>query len=138
MNEPESVSQTTVSVHSYRSILILTPSLIWAGVIFALSHRETIPTAGFNSQLVSSIGHLGAYAVLGSLLFGGFLFMGLPRISAAMYAIGVATLYGLIDEFHQSFVPGRHAGPEDLVLDFVGATFAVVLLLKLTLPRKTS
>ncbi len=136
MNESNPVSQASVSARSTRDLLFLMPALIWAGVIFALSHRETIPTAGFNAQLVSSLGHLGAYAVLGALLCGGFLFMGLPRITAAMYAIGVATLYGLIDEFHQSFVSGRHAGPEDLVLDFVGASFAVMVLLKLTLLRK--
>ncbi|NPV45597.1 MAG: VanZ family protein [Armatimonadetes bacterium] len=47
-------------------------------------------------------------------------------------AIGLTFLYGLTDEFHQSFTPGRGTDPEDIIGNLAGATVgqlgAVVLL----------
>jgi VanZ family protein len=39
-------------------------------------------------------------------------------------AIVVAVLYGISDEFHQSFVPGRTSDAADVVADGTGATVA--------------
>ena len=33
----------------------------------------------------------------------------------------LAGIYGITDEFHQSFVPGRNAAAADVVADFIGA-----------------
>ena len=35
--------------------------------------------------------------------------------------------YGLSDEFHQRFVPGRFAGVDDLVFDTLGGLLAVAI-----------
>ena len=35
--------------------------------------------------------------------------------------------YGLSDEFHQRFVPGRFSGVDDLVFDTLGGLLAVAL-----------
>lgn len=40
----------------------------------------------------------------------------------------VASAYGVVDELHQSFVPGRDCSMFDLVSDAAGAALAVVLL----------
>ena len=42
-------------------------------------------------------------------------------------AIILATLYGVTDEFHQLFVPGRSADPYDVLADFVGASIGSTL-----------
>lgn len=40
----------------------------------------------------------------------------------------VASLYGIVDELHQSFVPGRVCSVADWVSDALGAALAVVVL----------
>ncbi|KHG65471.1 VanZ [Thermus sp. 2.9] len=59
--------------------------------------------------------HFLAYALLGLLLR-----LGLGRFSWAFLG---AAFYGVVDEYHQSFVPGREAFGLDLVADALGAFF---------------
>jgi VanZ family protein len=40
-----------------------------------------------------------------------------------------AAAYSLTDEFHQLFVPGRHASIADCAIDSTGAALAVLLAL---------
>lgn len=44
----------------------------------------------------------------------------------------VAVLYGVVDELHQSFVPGRVCSVSDLLSDASGAALAVVILSGIT------
>ena len=66
------------------------------------------------------IGHAGAYAVLGALLT---LATGRPWL-----AVLLATLFGVSDEIHQYFVPGRHADVLDVVADAVGALIGALVV----------
>lgn len=59
------------------------------------------------------IAHGIAYALLGFLLTRG--------LGNRGWGIAVAITYGMLDEFHQSFVPGRDAGAADWIADSVGA-----------------
>jgi VanZ family protein len=102
-----------------------------AGVIvaiFVLSHQERPPTIGNDPELSAIAGHLGAYGLLGGAFFLAFAAMMRSTRRAALLAIICAAIYGIADEFHQYFVPGRHTDPWDLVADVVGATIVVGLL----------
>ncbi|MDR0991105.1 MAG: VanZ family protein [Propionibacteriaceae bacterium] len=46
----------------------------------------------------------------------------------AVGAVVLASLYGVTDEFHQSFVPGRSPDPKDWMVDTIGAICGVVLV----------
>jgi VanZ family protein len=48
-------------------------------------------------------------------------------LSAALIATLLTTAYGVTDEYHQSFVPGRTADPADVVKDLAGAAIACAL-----------
>jgi VanZ family protein len=46
------------------------------------------------------------------------------RLAWALAAIGIVAGYAALDEFHQSFVPGRTAAVSDVLLDTTGGTAA--------------
>lgn len=47
---------------------------------------------------------------------------------AALAAVALAGCYGMVDEIHQSFVPGRTSSPSDVLTDLCGAAAAVWLV----------
>lgn len=70
-------------------------------------------------------GHFAGYAALGAALLYGF--HGAAR-RPGLWATATAALYAASDEIHQVFVPGRHAGWEDVALDITAAGLAILLL----------
>lgn len=97
----------------------------WAAVIFALSSRPgpVVPFELFPHQ--DKLGHFVQYAVLGALLFKAMRGTRHPHL----WAVLIASAYGVTDEFHQGFVPERIASGADLCADALGAGFAQILLL---------
>lgn len=43
-------------------------------------------------------------------------------------AVALSVLYGVTDEFHQRFIPGRTCDPSDLLHDGIGAVLAMAFL----------
>lgn len=70
--------------------------------------------------------HAGAYAVLALLLHTALVraWQAPPR-AAWLIAWVVSVVYGVTDEYHQSFVPGRDPSLKDWVADAVGAGMAL-------------
>ena len=109
-------------------LISLTCALLWAALIYYLSDQPSIdipPAFPYQDKLL----HLAAYFVLGLLSLGamqpgrtGY------RAGQAGLAILLAGLYGLSDELHQRFVPGRHASLADVAADFTGVLLGVGLL----------
>lgn len=94
-------------------------AVLWMGLVFALSSGtppELLPPGWFSS-LIHNAGHAGIFGVL-ALLAARAAGSG-PRAQWAGFAI--ATLYGVTDEWHQSYVPGRTASLIDWITDAIGA-----------------
>ena len=105
----------------------------WAmATIWWLSDRERLPEPpGFTFEVWSVIGHFTIFGILGlAIWFGLGMNSGLLNRERQWYAIGIATLYGVIDELHQHFVPGRKPDVVDVVTDFLGAVVFVLLVPK--------
>lgn len=103
-------------------LIRIVPALLWMLGIFALSSQGSLPQApGISSQLMAVAGHLIAFGVLAILIAWGtgIDFSPLSRRMLAAYALTV--FYGVSDEIHQSFVPGRYATVQDVAIDAIGA-----------------
>ena len=100
--------------------------IAWMGVIFLLSSRPDLPNfAPGCRDWRRSAATLTAYGVLAGLLWWALRGSGVRY--PATWALVLAVLYGVSDEFHQSFVPGRDMSVSDLMVDLIGA--GVVLLI---------
>ena len=77
-------------------------------------------------QESSSLGHFCEYTVLGVLLANALRFR-LPLLQACLLAVLCASAYGVTDEFHQLFVPGRACDAADWAVDTVGASLGAAV-----------
>lgn len=112
-------------------VLAWLPAVAWAGLIFFLSAQpdETLKKLGLQGQLLSIAGHLVVYFVLMALLVVALRFSSnLPSRQVYFVALLIVALYGLSDEYHQSFVPGRTATMADWFVDLIGASLAWLVL----------
>lgn len=73
-------------------------------------------------------GHFLIYALLGATLAILGRSFGWNDRRVLVFAIALATLYGISDEFHQSFVPHRSVEIKDVVIDFLGAAAGVLAI----------
>jgi len=109
-----------------RTLFYFLPAVGYAALIFAVSSltldvEELQPILTFDKLL-----HLAEYYVLGYLLMRAFTTSGIPLLAASPVAaaILVGSAYGLSDEIHQAFVPGRDASAVDFLFDAAGVSLA--------------
>lgn len=110
--------------------MLLAPVAVMA-IIFALSSRSHLPDLTPGHDIQNVIGHFTVYAALGATLALLFRAMGWGILRSLFAAIVIATLYGVSDEFHQSFVPNRSVDAKDVLVDFLGATAGALVMMRL-------
>jgi VanZ family protein len=104
------------------------PVALYAVAIFVESSISQVPA--FPSGFTDKDGH--------GLLYAGLAVLALRAASGARWngvtwraaagAVAFASVYGISDEFHQWFVPGRTADVYDWIADSTGAIVAVVVV----------
>ena len=107
------------------------PALAIMAVIFTLSSTpsQELPSFGLWDTLVKKGGHFIGYAILALTYWYG-LSAGRsgPGIRLYVWAFLLTILYAVSDEYHQSFVPGRHPSWVDaFAIDGAGAALALGL-----------
>lgn len=104
--------------------------LAWMALLWALSSIPATaehPGAFGTPPWLQNALHIPAFAVLcvawlWAFDSGGSL--GAPGVLALCATVA----YGIIDEVHQAFVPGRYAAADDVTLDTVGGTLALLYI----------
>lgn len=105
------------------------PMLAVMGIIFTLSHQSGDQLDLPQIPFLDKIGHFALYGLLSlTVLFvpSRDLRQKRPKEVAAA-AVLLCLLFGISDEFHQSFIPGRYASLTDIAADVSGSV-AVCLL----------
>jgi VanZ family protein len=105
------------------------PALAQMAAIFAISSLSVVPS--LPGGLSDYSGHFIGYTLLSALAVRGFArghWRGVNGRSA-WQAIVMSSLYGVTDEFHQSFVPGRTPSIGDWCADTVGACVGAGLVI---------
>ncbi len=121
--------------------------LIWMGVIFAFSHQAHSSAAtavyfGDFNIFVRKMGHISEFAILYFLVRWALLaksvqstkignsktklWQNVIEDKTILIATLISVLYAASDEWHQSFVPGRSACIEDVLLDSSAVLVAVI------------
>jgi VanZ family protein len=126
------------------------PALLWAIVISAFStgaftsdntSRIIVPilkwfcphasqeTLFLVHHFIRKMGHVTEYFVLSLLILRGIR-AGKTGIHLgwALAAVAIVGCYAALDEFHQSFVPGRTAAVSDVLIDTAGGVAAQVVV----------
>jgi VanZ family protein len=99
------------------------PVVLWMGLIFFLSAQPDLPhpDSDWLGELTSIGAHMFVFGVLAMLWARA---LG-ERPRALLLAFFLTMLYAFLDEFHQSFVPGRTADPLDILSDGAGAALGI-------------
>ena len=100
------------------------PVVLWAAVIFTLSSVPNLGTGlGTWDLVLRKLAHMAEYALLGVLLY--------RAVRRPATALLLASAFAVTDEFHQTFVGGRHGSPVDWLIDTGGAAIGVALAVRL-------
>lgn len=101
----------------------IVPMIVVMGTIFFLSHQtgDSIDLPSFPGM--DKLAHFFVYGVLAFTIIGAHRRQ--SRVTSPVRVIittlVICLLYGISDEYHQSFIPGRFVSRGDLVADITGA-----------------
>jgi len=104
------------------------PLILYCLLIYIQSANpspEQIPSFPF----VDKVLHFVAYGIMGILFYRAFQTLRIKENKQILILLSVisATLYGISDEIHQSFIPFRDAEISDIIADFIGSACGVWL-----------
>lgn len=99
-----------------------------AGLIFFASSQSKI--AGPDVEGSDKVAHFAIYGLLATLTVR----LRRGRVWAILSVL-IASLYGVSDEYHQSFTPGRSVEAADWLADTLGGLLAVILYTQWTAYR---
>jgi VanZ family protein len=114
--------------HLKRFVLYWLPLILYCLFIYIQSDHpspEQIPIFPY----VDKVLHVTAYGILGILFYRAYQTLRLKDNIKMLMLLSVvsASLYGISDEIHQSFVPSREAEVADVIADMIGALSGVCL-----------
>lgn len=136
-----------------RKKICIALAIIWMGVIFYMSNQPAsissmhsgstiniiskLPLIGNIMDYLTSINvgefivrkcaHMFSYCFLAIILFMSVYEDNIKK--AAIIAFLGTFLYACSDEFHQLFIPGRSGEFRDVMIDLVGATIGILLII---------
>ena len=98
------------------------PPLVLMGAIYFFSAQPDLGTGlGTWDTILRKAAHMAEYGLL------WFLWHRALGTSSPLPAALITLAYAASDEYHQSFVEGRHGTPVDVLIDAVGIAIAIAI-----------
>ncbi len=108
----------------------IVPPLLLMGLIFFLSAQPDLSSGLGTIDLIGrKLVHMTEYGLLWFLWARAF------EPERPLLAAVIAVAYSISDEFHQTFVHGRHGAPTDVLIDSAGIALAWLLTTRMRRPR---
>lgn len=110
--------------------------LTWCVIIFAISHQPSVPMP-LSFPYADKLNHFIAYGVMGWLAWNAF---GHRCRGVELFTLVIifCSLYGVSDEYHQSFIEGRFSEVGDWVADTAGGAVSAIVRWRVSLNRATT
>ena len=139
-SHPSGVEHYELRVHT--KIGISAAAIGWMGLIFYLSsitvtglegRAEGFDAGGavvafWQGGFSGIAGHFVLFSVLTALIIATLRSWGGGGIEVAVFAVAASSLFGISDEYHQSFVIGRYATVTDVLVDTIAATVTAAVI----------
>lgn len=116
-------------MHRATTLLRMVPVVVAMGTIFFLSHQPGDSLSLPEIPGMDKVAHMAAYGFLAATLLVAFSDeqkQTKPK-RVLWFTVLFSVLYGISDEFHQSFIPGRSSSFFDVLADCAGATLTAAL-----------
>jgi VanZ family protein len=127
INADTPIDRRDLSLKRLASLLL--PPLAVMAVIFLLSAQTADPDHPWWQIVLRKLAHITEYCAL-TLAWWRALrgLSGASLTQALRGAVLISLLYASSDEFHQTFVSGRHGTPVDVLIDAIGIAVACRLV----------
>ena len=117
------------------------PAIGWALMIFIVSSVPAKYIPSYKIFHYDKLFHISLF-----LIFGVLVYYALEPYShknsfswaRILFSISVVILYGVLDEIHQGYVPGRTIDMWDAIADTIGGVLAGLIVYLRYIPRRTA
>jgi len=123
-----------------KRILRWIPAAILMILIFIASAMpgNEIPKFGTIDLIVKKGGHMTGYALLAIACFLALYYDNKNVARSTILSLCITIIYAALDEYHQSFTPGRTPSVMDVGIDAAGAILGIVIIVFITGRRSRS
>ncbi len=112
------------------------PPVLWATIIFLFSSLSAKPVSKiyWKEFAIKKTAHIVEYGIFTILLYRALKESGVEKKKAGIIAVLFSSFYGMTDEYHQMFTPGREPRIRDVIFDTIGSILAIYSIWRL-LPK---
>ncbi len=112
------------------------PPVLWAAIIFLFSCLSAKPVSKiyWKEFAIKKTAHIVEYGIFTILLYRALKESGMGKKKAGIFAVLFSSFYGMTDEYHQMFTPGREPRIRDVIFDTIGSILAIYSIWRL-LPK---